>query len=305
MANILLRSPQYISEIGGSDSSYAVLALTIDGVLRYSITNNVDSSNLALFEISELCRDYLNVVYDGSYNSYSVDISSSITFYDSDNVQVGTPFPDTYKGFDGYGDFIDGYNPDVTADTIMQSNTIVYVPEGVSGVIPYESSGDIAYQAFSASDTSATVAGTSVTINRTCDPKYNPIKITFVNKFGALQDFYFQKKSSKSISVSREMYKSNISSGTGSYQTNSHVKKTLRSIGNERISVNTGFISENSNEAIKQIMLSEQIWATIDSNIYPINITENDFAYKTSLNDKLINYTMEFEYAFDAINNVR
>jgi hypothetical protein len=59
------------------------------------------------------------------------------------------------------------------------------------------------------------------------------------------------------------------------------------------------------NEPMKQLMLSEQMWATIDNNVIPINITNSDFTYKTSVNDKLINYTMEFEYAFDAINNIR
>ena len=304
MANILLRSPQYISA-SQAGASYATLELSVDSTLIYSITNNVDASTAVLFEISELCRDYLDVVYDGTYNSFSVDISATLTFYDSSDVVVGTPSTITHKGFDGYGDFIDGHNPTITSDTIMQSNTVMYVPEGVAGVIPYESSGAIAYQAFNTSATSATVAGTSVTISRTCDPKYTPIKITFVNKFGALQDIYLHKKSTRSIGVEREMYKANTISGTGSYQTYNHVKKNLKSVGSERMTANTGFVSDNVNEAFKQLMLSEQIWATISGNVLPISITNSDFEFKTSLNDKMVNYTMEFEYAFDAINNIR
>lgn len=304
MANILLRSPQYIPD-NESGASYATLELTVNGLLRYTITNNTDASGNVLFEISELSRDYLDVIYDGTYNSFAADISATVTFYDTEDVQVGTPSTTTHKGFDGYGDFLDGDNPVVNPNTIMQSNIIVYVPEGATGQIPYESSGAIAYATFGSSSPSLSVAGTIVTIRRICEPKYTPIKVTFVNKFGALQDVYFYKKHTKSISVEREMYKSNIISSTGTYQTYNHNKRNLKSVGAERITANTGFLCNNMNEPMKQLMLSEQMWATIENNVIPINITNSDFTYKTSVNDKLINYTMEFEYAFDAINNIR
>ena len=304
MANILLRSPHYIP-LNRAGASYATLELTVNGLLRYTITNNLDASDNVLFEISELCRDYLDVVYDGTYNSFAADISATVTFYDTSDVEVGTPTTIPHKGFDGYGDFLDGHNPVVNPNTIMQSNIIVYVPEGATGVIPYESSGAIAYATFGSSSPSLSVASTIVTIRRICEPKYTPIKVTFVNKFGALQDIYLYKKQTKNMSIQREMYKSNIISTTGTYQTYNHNKRNLKSVGAERITANTGFLCNNMNEPMKQLMLSEQIWATIDNNVIPINITNSDFTYKTSVNDKLINYTMEFEYAFDAINNIR
>ena len=39
--------------------------------------------------------------------------------------------------------------------------------------------------------------------------------------------------------------------------------------------------------------------------VVPVMVASSDLTYKTSLNEKLIEYTIEFEDAFDYINNVR
>lgn len=304
MANILLRSPYYIedTEVG---ASYATLELSVGGLLRYTITNDTNSAGSALFEIAKLSEDFLDVLFNGTYNSYVADISIVLTFYDSDGIQVGATRNITHKGFDGYGDFMEGRNPVVDPNAIMQSNTTMYVPMNTSGVIPFESSGAISYASFGTTSPTLNVNGTIITIRRICDTKYTPIKVTFVNKFGALQDIYFDKKSTKRISVNRDMYKSNTRSFDGSYQTFNHVNKAMTSVGKESIVANTGFVCESMNEPFKQLMLSNQVWATISNNVTPVNIINSDFTYKTSLNDKLVNYTIEFEFAFDSINNIR
>jgi hypothetical protein len=52
-------------------------------------------------------------------------------------------------------------------------------------------------------------------------------------------------------------------------------------------------------------MQSEDIWITEGSNTLPVAIKDSSFTYKTHLNDKLVNYTVQFDYAFDGINTVR
>jgi hypothetical protein len=69
--------------------------------------------------------------------------------------------------------------------------------------------------------------------------------------------------------------------------------------------MNTGFVSEEYNKVIKELMLSEQVWVRKDNEILPINVKSKSLTYKTSVNDKLINYTIEFDYSFDKINNIR
>jgi hypothetical protein len=69
--------------------------------------------------------------------------------------------------------------------------------------------------------------------------------------------------------------------------------------------MNTGFIQESFNEVIKQMMLSEQVWVDNGTEVLPITLNTKSLQFKKSVNDKLINYTVDFEYAFNKINDIR
>lgn len=134
--------------------------------------------------------------------------------------------------------------------------------------------------------------------------KYNPYKITFVNKFGALQDIWFFKRSNLSMETTEESYKANIVSA-GTYSVNSRQKTVFDKKGIERLQLNTGFYPESYNEVFRQLSLSEELWITYGTDVLPVTLLSSELIYKTSLNDKLINYTMDIEFAFNKINNVR
>ena len=134
--------------------------------------------------------------------------------------------------------------------------------------------------------------------------KYTPYKITFVNKFGGLQDIWFFKRSNLSMETTEESYKANIVSN-GTYSINSRQKTVFDKKGVERLQLNTGFYPESYNEVFRQLSLSEELWITYGTDVLPVTLLSSELIYKTSLNDKLINYTMDIEFAFNKINNVR
>ncbi len=139
--------------------------------------------------------------------------------------------------------------------------------------------------------------------------KYEPKKVTFVNKFGALQDMYFFKKSVESMNVTKESYKSNILDSNMAYYSSNHVYRDFNVVGKESITLSSGFLGEEYNEVFKQMMLSEKVWITNITDdgeqVLPINVKTGDITYKTSLNDKLVQYTIEFDNSFNAINDIR
>jgi hypothetical protein len=139
--------------------------------------------------------------------------------------------------------------------------------------------------------------------------KYEPYKVTFVNKFGALQDMWFSLKSTESLNTTGETYKANVMNfNTLTYATYKPQVAQYNKSGKESITLNTNYISEDYNEVIKQLMMSEQVWITkltdTEEVLAVIPKTQN-VTYKTSLNDRLVQYTVEFDYAFDKINTVR
>jgi hypothetical protein len=139
--------------------------------------------------------------------------------------------------------------------------------------------------------------------------KYEPYKVTFVNKYGALQDVWFFKKSVETTDVTSEQFKASIfSQDTLSYKTYQHQQQAFMAQGKDRITMNTGYINDDHNAVMEELLLSEQVWytkITDEELIVPVIPRTKTITYKTSVNDKLVDYTVEFEEAFDKINNIR
>lgn len=140
--------------------------------------------------------------------------------------------------------------------------------------------------------------------------KYEPYKVTFVNKYGALQDLMFFKKSVESTNVTSEQFKASIfDQSTLSYKTHQHQQQAFLAQGKDRITMNTGYVNDDHNSVIEELLLSEQVYYTEITEtaevVVPVIPLTKSVTYKTSVNDRLANYTIEFENAFDKINNIR
>lgn len=302
-----LRSPIFITATQSGGLS-AVASLTIDSTLRYTLNKDADSSNRVTFEISELCRDYLDITFNNSYTSQNIDVSFSIQFFTQTGgggSTVGSAQVTDFKGVDGYTYFTEGSNVVVTGTQAAQSNTEVFLPDNTSGYIPSLGTANILYNSISTTQTTKTVNGTVFTINRICSPKYTPYKVTFVNKFGALQDIYFFMKRTDTTNVAKERYKSTMVNSSGVYNTYQHSNQTYNVIARDVFTMSTGLVNEGLNVALEELLMSEQVWIRQNSQTLPIIPQGNTLAKKTRLNDKLVEYTMAFEFAFDKINNIR
>jgi len=302
-----LRIPKFVNDTdNGLDLVTTVGVHTVRGKAydtNLKIKRHGDPTNLSVTNIS----------VNGGYNSQVAAVSGTIIFYlglnGTGSAVGGANIAISDKAFDGYKEFFEDSDgkPQIPDNTNLISNTRLYVPENVSGLIPNTTNdGAITYTEFSSTATSITINNTLFTITRIGECKYNPIRVTFVNKFGALQDIYFDMKSVEALNVKRDSFNRSLFSTTdGSYGIGSHQKKTFNVSANESITLNTGFVDEGMNEPIKQLLLSEQCWVTINGIQFPVIPTDTSKTFKTSVNDKLINHTIKFNYAFDLINNVR
>ena len=134
--------------------------------------------------------------------------------------------------------------------------------------------------------------------------KYEPLKLTFVNRFGVWQDLWFFKTSKLKLNTEDKKYRSNTLV-QGSYDTTKHQYKTLFKKGKQSLTLSSGFYPEEYNEVFKQMFLSEDVWINYENNTLPVNIKSSDMNFKTRLNDSLIEYNIEVEFAYDTINSVR
>ena len=152
----------------------------------------------------------------------------------------------------------------------------------------------------------------TITLKEICLNKYEPIRVSFYNKFGAIENFWAEMKSTRRLKSSSSKFKRNIidligtpSNEAVTYNPTKHSTKTFDVMVNESITVNTNFVVESLNETFKQMIMSEGIWLEIGGIDYPVTLTTTSLTEKTNVNDKLIQYTFDFDFSFDKIQNVR
>jgi hypothetical protein len=146
-----------------------------------------------------------------------------------------------------------------------------------------------------------------------CEPKYNVIDCLFINKWGCWDSFSFIKKSMQKLAITSSQYKRSVgfvdrgplgtSTPKYSYSLTDHQKVQYNKNGIKSITVNTGFVDESFNLLLEEMMLSERVYLIIDDVVEPVVLNTQNVDFKTSVNDKLINYEVGFEFAYNAINN--
>lgn len=146
-------------------------------------------------------------------------------------------------------------------------------------------------------------------VNTISECKYTPIECLFINRHGVLQPLWFFKSSRENIKVKSKDYRSTnltmVTDGSSNYMTSDvtqHKTRTFNVNGSKSITLNTGFIDEDNNVLIEQLMLSPYIWLNKDGNLTPVNIDKKSVELQTKINDKVIKYSAKFDYSFN-INN--
>lgn len=361
---INLRSPFFVS---ATDENLEYLKLELfvytgtKNTDRTAVIYTLETDNEFTFEISELAREYLDVLFSGTYIEQNIWVDYRLTKTISGVITVGSYV--NLEGYYGYGYFEDGANPQILID-LLQDNNKIFVPINECFSIPIKTNGLVRLELFYDDGTTETQTVTfdqnesdkltyylvncpdaedieylfqdgdnylfqdgiqflfvkgggfnkvifdygdyekEVKIIKLEECKYIPKKVTFINKYGMLQDLWMFKNMILSLNTNEDSYKKNILN-LDSYSTTDHENQTLKKQGKEKLISNSGYYPENFNEIFKQLLLSDKVWLTEGDTTLPVNIDNSTFNFKDRLYDKLINYTIDFSYAFDTINKIR
>ena len=293
------------------------------------VKNEVANNNYVIFEIGELIKDYIAYSFSGTFGSNGVNVwvQTTATPKNSSGTSLDA-ISSIYLAFDGVGYFEEGF--DITSssnsatnlsvnsgsDTLTGATTVnfkngsstvssVTVSTGVSN-----SNSAIEY----ATSTTATLTsvdivtgGSTETIEieeQDCN-RFTNLPIVFVNKSGALQKVNFFLKSIESVNVQKDEFKSSTLTTGATYSVNNHQYRNRNINSRETIILNTGYVDDSYNQVIEQILTSKRCWIFQNNQYLPVIPQDQNVTFKTSLNDRLANYTMTFKYAFDKINTIR
>ena len=130
-----------------------------------------------------------------------------------------------------------------------------------------------------------------------CDEVLTPQLVKFINRYGGIDFLWFFKMRTDNVNIESKDYRLlqfNLNYDTSVGQVgkyNFNAKQSFR--------MNTGFVDENYSELIQDLLLSEKVWIGNSPAIVKTQGTE----LKTTIRNKNINYEIEFEYAYNLINN--
>lgn len=251
-------------------ATYTLLNTTdyyaFDGYTYYESGSNVDLGN---FLLEEKTYYYNAGAYSGQINLFL-----------------------QYNIYDG-GEYIVYTKPDLSASTTLTASSQGW--RCVPRVHPsYTATGNIVkvYNAFDS-------LLATYTFLPVCEPKYTPVVIDFINQYGAWQREFFFKASKNTLNIESNDYNVMQSSIT-SYDIKQGQKKSFNTNARETIAVNSGYVYEDFSSNIKQLIMSERI--LVDNK--PAICKTKSLEIMKNINNHMINYSLEFEFAYNTINAV-
>ena len=136
-----------------------------------------------------------------------------------------------------------------------------------------------------------------------------PIECMYTNKFGGKTFFPFTLKHIESIEVSSDGFQRHNLNYDGMTTNNGKHAYRKRITGSkQRFVANTEWLDQYFVKHIEELIMSEYVWLnvrTIGNSFIPVNVKTKKFERKNHLNDKLIQYSIEFEMASEYLNTVR
>ncbi len=131
--------------------------------------------------------------------------------------------------------------------------------------------------------------------------RYTPIPVDFVNKLGGWQRVFFFKASQDKLSFSSEDYNFLTSvPSVNQWTVSDGQTRQMNRNARRKITVNSGSVDENFKLILEQLLLSERVMV----NGLPAKILTNDIELFKIVNKKDLNYTIDFEFAYDEVSTI-
>ncbi len=268
---------------------------------------------------------YANLSDYGTLSMYSADLAVvgvptdldriTITYYNDSGTSIGTEDIDNLDangGFTTYGTTTEKqvmYFGCFPANLRNWSSTFTALV--VAGTIQGGS------YTIGAINSSGNTLLDKITINLNCPTLkgYEPIRLAWLNQWGAWDYYTFTMKSAKTTSTKGSTYQQIEGTWNESvYQINGFKggKKAFRVNATEKITMNTDFVNESESEWFEELINSPEVYIlegfqsdlnytgtltipAMNQYVIPTRLITSSYTKKTVANDKLMQYTFEVE----------
>ena len=130
--------------------------------------------------------------------------------------------------------------------------------------------------------------------------KYEPIRLHWLNSLGGIDSFNFNAKSTEDTRIKRATYSQDEHTFTGTkweYGKESRGTTDYHITTQDKLTVNTDYLTEEQSELMKDLFSSPIIFQELNGSLIAMSGKPKKISKQTSLNDKLMQYTFEMDYA--------
>jgi len=140
------------------------------------------------------------------------------------------------------------------------------------------------------------LASKTFLLNQECS-QYETVRLHWLNKLGGFEAFNFNKNTINAMSIDRKQFKAPLPIG---YSKSDRLKTNYNTTINDKITINSDWISEEQSALFEQLATSPIIYLERSANDFvAVNILNAEYEIKTFLTDrKLFNVTFEIEYSY-------
>lgn len=317
-------------------------AVPIDALYEEDNFNPLGLSGTIDVNISPYINDVLTTTIQRGLNTGVIPSNSAVwvkteVIYVIAGVEQPAEFVNTDLAIKGYGYGIEGKNTSTPSNKVLAYGDDVNVSYNSNFTLPIElsenevtnvtvqskPSNNINYSLASpiTSDSASLVSSVFVNVSdsgsdeyieikrngvlvhtliKKQEQRYTPLDLWFTNKYGQLYTLTFFKEKETTLKVKSDSYESSI----GQAKNGIHQLSTYNKKGNTSFKANSGFVSEDNNEIFKQLYLADKVWVLEGFTFNPVNLGSSSIKYKSRRKDRLINYEVSFDYAYNEINDI-
>ena len=142
------------------------------------------------------------------------------------------------------------------------------------------------------------------TIDNGCS-KYTRVQLLFLNRHGGWDAFNFDQRSEERLAnIERSQYnrpRGNWDTVTGlrdfTYDGWERGVTTTTVKAERQITVSSDYVEEGYSDMLRDIATSRSVYIVDGTDLIPVVVTDSEFLFKTSVNEKLISYSFTLRYS--------
>lgn len=136
-------------------------------------------------------------------------------------------------------------------------------------------------------------------IDQVCT-KYTPVRLHWLNSLGGFDSFSFNLKSIEEVDIKRENYvkQPRVFDGTNyAYTKDARGMVDYDIRKSKSLTINTDYLTDEQSAWMLELVSSPVVYIEQNNELIAVTCNERKFKKQTSLNDKLMQYTFDIEYA--------